>query len=70
MFDDAFDDADDDLFGMDDPFELYEDLPAETGFLGLTAGQRFILSILLFATVVVMGVTVLVVMGRIVIPLP
>ena len=59
-----------DLFDFDDPFELYEDMPAETGFLGLTAGQRLVLALLLFATVVVVGVTVLVVTGKVVIPVP
>lgn len=71
MFDELREDINDrDVFDLDDPFEYYEDLPPQRGFLGLTAGQRFILALLLFATVIVMGVTFLIVTGRIVLPIP
>jgi hypothetical protein len=36
-----------------------------TGFLGMTAGQRFVLSLLLLGTVVVLGLTCLMVTAKI-----
>jgi hypothetical protein len=71
MFDDIRDSSDDsDLLqhGGGDSFEIYGDVPRGGGFLGLTAGQRFVLSILLLATVVVIGVTCLLVTQRVWLP--
>jgi hypothetical protein len=54
--------------GEGDSFEIYGDAPRGGGFMGLTAGQRLVLSILLLAVVVVMGLTCLLVTQRIWLP--
>jgi hypothetical protein len=53
----------------EDQLELENQLkPKETRFLGMTAAQRFILSVLLFILVVVMGTLLLLVSGKMVLP--
>lgn len=53
----------------EDQLELENQLkPKETRFLGMTAAQRFILSVLLFIMVVVMGTLLLLVSGKMVLP--
>jgi hypothetical protein len=62
MSDDAglFEEAD------EQPFEFPVEERPEVRFLGMTAGQRLILSLLLLATIIVMGMSCLVVTGKVV----
>ena len=52
-----------------DDFENIQEVetvePEAIGFLGMTSGQRFILSLLLLGTVVVLGLTCLVVTAKV-----
>jgi hypothetical protein len=53
----------------EDQLELENQYKAkEKRFLGMTAAQRFILSVLLFILVVVMGTLLLLVTGKMVLP--
>jgi hypothetical protein len=47
------------------PFEVEEPRPPRGNFLGMTAGQRFILSLLLLGTVVILGLMCLMVTGKV-----
>ena len=60
----------DEIEEKEQPAPMLE-LPAEpeTGFLGMTAGQRFIISIMFFFMVLIMGAFCLLVTGAIAIPL-
>ncbi|HEX9795694.1 MAG TPA: hypothetical protein VGA52_01765 [Anaerolineales bacterium] len=66
MFDDLRNLSDSgDYFEEQDPFEdLKENIP-QTPIFGMTAGQRFVISLLLLLTVVVMGVMALLVTTRV-----
>lgn len=70
MFEDLRNAAGSDLFeeveeDESNPFETFAAAAVERRFLGMTAAQRFIISLLLFGTVVVMGLTCLLVTGRV-----
>ncbi len=47
------------------PFEVQETREPRGNFLGLTSGQRFILSLLLLGTVVILGLMCLMVTGKV-----
>lgn len=47
------------------PFEVQEPRPARGNFLGMTSGQRFIISLLLLGTVIVLGLMCLMVTGKV-----
>ncbi|HSM24020.1 MAG TPA: hypothetical protein VK856_04080 [Anaerolineaceae bacterium] len=57
-------------FLEEESFQQQEELLPlkETRFLGMTAAQRFILSVLMFILVVVMGTLMLLVTGKMVLP--
>ncbi len=46
-------------------FDEYEDEIPQTPLMGMTAAQRLLISILLFATVAVIGMMFLLVLGRV-----
>ncbi len=67
MFDDlrkASDEAEPVQEVFESPFETYDEGPPETLIMGMTAVQRFVLSLLLFGTVVILGLTCLMVTQR------
>jgi hypothetical protein len=68
MFDE-FREISEDSLEFDESFENVPELdPVESsgiGFLGMTAGQRFVLSLLLLGTVIILGLTCLMVTERI-----
>ena len=49
----------------EDPFELIDEPLPETRLLGMTAAQRFVISLMLLATVIVMGLMCLLVTGTV-----
>lgn len=52
-------------FEEEDPFEEIEEKMPESLFMGMKAGQRLLIAILLLATVIVMGAMVLLVTSRV-----
>jgi hypothetical protein len=68
MFDDLRDMPEDSDFideGFDSPYEAPQVAPRRGRFLGMTASQRLVISILLLGTVVVLGILCLLVAGKV-----
>ncbi|MGA9533998.1 MAG: hypothetical protein WBR18_14855 [Anaerolineales bacterium] len=63
MYDDLRNMSDDENY-FEDP-EIYEEDIPQTPIFGMTAGQRLLISILLLATVIVMGVMALLVTAKV-----
>lgn len=65
MYDDLRNLTDPGEYFDDELFEEYEEQIPQTPILGMTAAQRLLISILLFATVAVIGMMFLLVLGRV-----
>lgn len=66
MYDDLRDLSDPgDYFEEEEEFEEYQESIPQTPVMGMTAGQRLLISILLLATVAVVGMMFLLVFARI-----
>lgn len=52
-------------FEEEDPFEELEESIPQTRWWGMTAGQRLLISIMLLATVLVMGAMALLVLSKV-----
>lgn len=66
MYDDLRSISDEgDYFEEEDPFEELEISIPQTRLWGMTAGQRLLISIMLLATVVVMGLMALLVLSKV-----
>lgn len=54
-----------DYFEEEDPFEELEESIPETPMFGMTAGQRLLISLLLLAAVIAMGLMAMLVTGKV-----